>query len=341
MLDYELLQKLCTSCGISGDEGEVRELILNEIKPFADEITVDASGNIIAFKKGRRTPAKKLLISAHMDEVGFIVTYITSDGCLKFDCVGGVNDSAAFSKNVKVGPQKLHGVVCAKPVHLLTADEKKKSPKIKDLLIDIGAESREEAEKYVSPGDSIVFDSLYENRYGRVISKAIDDRFGCLVLIELIRSELEYDTWFSFVVQEEIGLRGAKCAAFSVAPDNAIVIEATTAADVPYSENEDRVCLVGGGAVVTFMDRATIYDKEFYRIAKECAEQEGIKFQTKTKIAGGNDAGAIHSSRGGVRTLAISVPCRYLHASGSLASTDDMEAVFRLARSAAARIQGM
>ena len=117
MLDYELLQKLCTSCGISGDEGEVRELILNEIKPFADEITVDASGNIIAFKKGRRTPAKKLLISAHMDEVGFIVTYITSDGCLKFDCVGGVNDSAAFSKNVKVGPKKLHGVVCAKPVH--------------------------------------------------------------------------------------------------------------------------------------------------------------------------------------------------------------------------------
>ena len=339
MLDYELLKKLCTGCGISGDEGEIRELILKEIKPYAQSIDIDNQGNILVFKKGRSTPARKLLISAHMDEVGFIVTYITSDGYLKFDCVGGVNDSAAFSKNVRIGKNKLPGVVCSKPVHLLNGDERKKNPKIKDLLIDIGADSREEAQKYVSIGDSIVFDSLYENKDGRVISKAIDDRFGCLALIELIKSDLEYDTWFSFVVQEEVGLRGAKCAAFTIAPDSAIVIEATTAADVPYSEDENCVCHVGGGAVVTFMDRSTIYDKEYYKLAKQCADRLDISFQTKTKIAGGNDAGAIHASRGGVRTIAVSVPCRYLHASSSLASTDDMEAVYALVKAVAAEIQ--
>lgn len=339
MLDYDLLKRLCTCCGISGDEGQVRSLIINEIRPFADELSVDNLGNILVLKKGRKRPGKKLLISAHMDEVGFIVTHITGDGLLKFDCVGGINDSAAFSKNVFVGKDKVPGVVCAKPLHLLKADEKKKNPPIKDLLIDLGAESLDEAAMYVSCGDSIVFDTMYENKDGRVISKAIDDRFGCLVLIELIKSELEYDTWFSFVVQEEVGLRGAKCAAFTVAPDCALVIEATTAADVPYSEEENCVCHVGGGAVVTFMDRSTIYDREYYFTAWEMARELGIKVQTKTRIAGGNDAGAIHSSRGGVRTLALSVPCRYLHAGASLASTEDMEAVYALAKAVAGKIQ--
>ncbi len=338
MLDYSLLKRLCTADGISGDEGEVRELILDEIRPFADEITVDGLGNLIVFKKGKKTPEKKLLISAHMDEVGFIVTHITSDGCLKFEAVGGINDSAAFARSVKVGKNKINGVVCAKPVHLLSGDEKKKCPPIKNLLIDIGAQSREEAEKYVSPGDSVVFESIYEDKDGRIISKAIDDRFGCLVLIEMIKSELMYDTWFSFVVQEEIGLRGAKAAAFTVAPDCAVVVEATTASDVPFADGAERVCLVGNGAVVSFMDRATMYDKEYYQSALECAREQGVKVQTKTMIAGGNDAGAIHTSRGGVRTLAVSVPCRYIHSCESLAAAEDMEAVFAVVKAAAEKI---
>lgn len=338
MLDYELLKRLCTADGISGDEGEVRELILNEIRPFADDITVDSLGNIIVFKKGRKKPSKKLMISAHMDEVGFIVTYINPDGTLKFDCVGGINSSAAFARSVKVGKNKLSGVVCAKPLHLLSADEKKKSPPISSLVIDIGAESREDAEKYVSIGDSVVFGSLYENSSGRIISKAIDDRFGCLVLIELIKSKLEYDIWFCFAVQEEIGLRGARAAAYTIAPDFAIVTEATTASDVPFAEGAERVCLAGEGAVITFMDHSTIYDKELYSIAFECAGKNGVKAQTKTMIAGGNDAGAIHTSRGGVRTLAVSVPCRYIHSCESLAFTEDMEAVYTVVKAAAERI---
>ncbi len=338
MLDYGLLQRLCCADGISGDENEVRELILQEIRDYADEIQVTPAGNLLVFKKGRQRPEKKLLISAHMDEVGFIVTYINSDGTLKFDSVGGVNNSAAFAKQVKVGRNKLPGVVNAKPIHLLKDDQRRKNPPIDELCIDIGAASREEAEKAVSLGDSIVFDSLYENRCGRVISKAIDDRFGCLVLIEMIRSDLAYDMYFSFVVQEEIGLRGARTAAFTVDPDCAIVVESTTASDVPFAEDEKRVCTVGGGAVISFMDRSTIYDKEYYRLGMECARELGVKAQTKTMIAGGNDAGAIHCSRGGVRTMAVSLPCRYIHSSASLARTEDMEAVFAVVKASAERI---
>ncbi len=338
MIDYKLLEKLCTAAGISGDEGEVRDIILEEIKDLADDIKVDNCGNIIAFKKGKTRPEKKLMLSAHMDEVGFIVTDILSNGDLKFACVGGINDSAVFAKQVFVGKNKLPGVVCCKPVHVLKADEKGKNPSPENLTIDIGASTKEEAMKYVRYGDSIVFDSIYENRDGRIISKAIDDRFGCLVLIELMRSEPVYDMTFVFCVQEEVGLRGSAAAAYTVAPDSAIVIEATTAADVPGNENEKKVCCVGKGAVVSFMDRATIYDKGYYELAMKTADENNIPAQTKTMIAGGNDAGAIHKSRGGVRTIAVSVPCRYLHANASLISTDDAQAVYDLVKILAERI---
>ena len=338
MLDYELLEKLCKADGISGEEDEVRKIILEEIKPYVDDIKVDNMGNIIVFKKGRKTPKKKLLLSAHTDEVGFIVTDITSDGCIKFAAVGGVDKKAVFAKYVKIGKNKISGVVDAKPVHLLKADERKKNPPIDSLYIDIGAKNKDEAEKYVSLGDMIVFDSPYENKDGRIIGKALDDRFGCLVLIEMLKSDLPYDMYFSFVVQEEIGCRGAKAAAYTINPDSAIVIEATTAADVPFAENEKKVCCVGEGAVVSFMDRATIYDKEYYNLARKAAEIVGVKSQTKTMIAGGNDASAIHCSRGGVRTIAVSVPCRYLHSSSGIISTDDAEAVFAVVNKTAEMI---
>lgn len=338
MLDYKLLERLCTADGISGEEDEVRNIIIEEIKPYADSIKTDNMGNVIVFKKGSKRPDKKLLISAHMDEVGFIVTDITNDGCIKFTEVGGIDRKAAFAKQVKVGKNKISGVVDSKPTHLLKADERKKNPPISSLVIDIGAKNKKEAEKYVSLGDMITFDSPYENNGERIIGKALDDRFGCLVIVEMLKSDLPYDMYFSFVVQEEIGLRGAKAATYTVNPDCAIVVEATTAADTPFAENEKRVCSVGGGAVVSFMDRATIYDKEYYKIAMKCADIEGVKAQTKTMIAGGNDAGAIHCSRGGVRTIAVSVPCRYLHSSAGIIRIDDAEAVFAVVKKTAEKI---
>ena len=340
MLDYELLEKLCRADGIAGREDEVRELILCEIGGHADSITIDNLGNILVFKKGARPAPKKLLISAHMDEVGFIVTYINDDGTLQFAPVGGINSSAVYSRRVRIGEHKIRGVVNTKPVHLTKSEERKEYPDITDYRIDIGADSREEAEAYIQVGDMITFDSIYEDRHGRIISKALDDRVGCLVLIELIKSELPFDMYFSFVVQEEIGLRGAKAAAFTIAPDSAIVVEGTTASDLPGIEGADRVCLMGGGAVVSLIDGSTIYDRDYYRTAMDYAAANGIKAQTKSKVAGGNDAGAIHVSRGGVRTAAVSVPCRYIHSASSIASKEDIEAVYQVVRGLAEAILG-
>lgn len=340
MLDTKLLKKLCLLDGISGDERAVRELIIDEIKDYADSITVDNLGNIVVHKKGRNRAKSRLMLSAHMDEVGLLVTDITSDGYLKFDEVGGIDRRILPGKSVTVGNNKVCGVIGIKPVHLSKGDESKKIPELSDMYIDIGAESRENALEYVSYGDSINFVSDFTENSGTITSKALDDRFGCLVLIELIKSELEYDADFVFAVQEEVGLRGAKVAAYSVDPEFALVVETTTAADVPNIEESRQVCSLSDGAVISVMDRRTIYDKEMISLAFECAEKIGVKAQYKRAVAGGNDAGVIHSSRSGVRTLALSLPCRYLHSPNCVVNKSDCESVLMLARELANRIAG-
>lgn len=321
-MDKKLLERLCNANGISGDESAIRDIIISEIKDSGAEYYIDNMGNLIAFKKGKQTPEKKLLISAHMDEVGFIVTHITSDGYLKFDEVGGIDRRVVLGKSVTVG-KDINGVVIAAPMHLLTSDQRDSIPKFENMYIDIGASNRTEAEKYVSLGDSIQFDCDFMWQDDIITGKAIDDRAGCAIMIEMINSQLEYDTYFSFVVQEEVGLRGAKCAAFTVEPDFAIVAESTTAADIPNVPDEKKVCYVGNGAVISFMDRRTIYGKHLVLQAMECADDE-IQVQYKQAVAGGNDAGAIQTSKGGVRTLAVSIPCRYLHSSCGLISAKDL-----------------
>lgn len=324
----EQLKTLCLLNGISGDEGSVGEYVISRIKDKA-EITVDALGNVIAFVKGKKTPKNKIMVSAHMDEVGMIVTYINSDGTLKVSPVGGIDPRVVYGKRVKIGD--IYGVIGGRAVHNLSAEERKKSVPFSKMTVDIGVDSKEEAEKLVSLGDSVCFDSEFL-RYGDgfVKCKAIDDRVGCLIMLELIDEGLEYDTYFTFVVQEEIGLRGAACAAYTVAPDYAFVLEATTAGDIPPAENEDRVCELGKGPVVSYMDRHTIYNKELYDMAFECARQFDIPCQTKTRVAGGNDAGAIHVSRGGVRTAAVSLPCRYLHSPSCVIKESDLYNTYEL-----------
>ncbi len=333
------LEELCILDGISGDEGAVREYIIKAIEGKC-EYSVDPLGSIIAFKKGRQAAKHKLLISAHMDEVGLIVTHICSDGSLKFAEVGGIDPRVLFGKRVLVGKERHLGVIGGIALHNLTGKQLEKAADHSDLTIDIGVSTREDAMKLVKPGDSVVFDSeflLFGE--GCVKAKAIDDRAGCAMMIEMINSELEYDTYFTFVVQEEVGLRGAKAAAYSVAPDFAIVLESTTAADIPSSTEEKRVCEVGKGPVVSYMDRHTIYDKELYRLAFDTAAELDIPCQTKTVVAGGNDAGAIHVSRGGVRTAAVSLPCRYLHSPSCVIAEEDMNNSFRLVGELAERIQ--
>ena len=322
--ELNLLKRLCDAYGIAGDETNIRDIIIEEITPFASEIKVDNMGNIIAFKKGNQTPSKKLMLSAHMDEVGFIVTYITKDGLLKFNSVGGIDANALCGKNVVIDTEKVPGVIGVKPVHLLKSDERQKSVPIEDLYIDIGATNREEVLNFISPGDCVYFPANFTCEHNMIKSKAIDDRVGCFILINLLKQNWPFDLYFTFVVQEEIGLRGAKTAAFSLNPDMAIVVEATTAADILGTSPEKQVCRVGDGAVIAFMDKSTIYDRDLYSTALTLAAEQNIKVQIKSLIAGGNDAGAIHSSRDGVKTLAISLPCRYLHTACGMICVDDI-----------------
>ncbi len=336
--ELRLLEKLCNSYGISGNESSIKDIIIEEIKPFASEIKVDSLGNIIALKKGSSTSAKKLMLSAHMDEVGFIVTYITDDGLLKFSPVGGIDANVICGKNVVVGRQRVAGVIGVKPVHLLKPDERQQSISFEELYVDIGATSKEDALQHVSLGDCIYFPANFKLEHNMIKSKAIDDRVGCFVLINLIKQNWPFDVYFTFVVQEEIGLRGAKVAAFNLDPDVAIVVEATTAADIKGTSPEKQVCHVGDGAVIAFMDKSTIYDKELYSTALALAAERNIKIQVKSLIAGGNDAGAIHSSRGGVKTLAVSLPCRYLHTACGMICVDDIWETQNLVRNLAEKV---
>ena len=318
-----MLKDLCLLNGTSGDEGAVRNYIISEIKDKC-EYKIDALGSIIAFKKGKNKPDKKVMVCAHMDEVGFIITDITDDGYLKFSPVGGIDARIVADRKVTIN--NIDGVIGLKPIHLLSSDEKDKSVSFKNLFIDIGAKDKADALKYVSLGDYAYFSSdYYEFGNGFIKAKALDDRIGCMLMIELINSDIEYDTYFCFNVQEEVGLRGSKCTSFDVQPDISVILESTTAADLCGVTGGDRVCVLGNGPVVSFMDGRTVYDKDLYKLARKVADDNNIPAQTKTAIAGGNDAGAIQTSGKGSKVIAISLPSRYIHSSSSVVKSDDIE----------------
>lgn len=327
----DTLAKLSELHGISGAEDDVRNYILKEIKPYCTSVEVNSTGSVIAYKKGKNNPESKLMLCAHMDEVGMIVTDVGENGLLKFATVGGIDARVLCGTPVLVGEEKLPGVIGAKPIHLLEGDEVSSAPKIEDLYIDIGALTKDEALEKVCPGEDVVFDTRFgEFGDGLLKGKALDDRAGCAVLMEIIKRDLECDLYFVFSTMEEVGLRGAKCAAFSVAPDMAVVVESTTAADIPNVDECSKVCKVGEGAVISFMDRATIYDRGLFKMVQRTANERGIKWQYKKGVTGGNDSGSIHNSRGGVRTAAISLPCRYLHSPCSVIAESDLNAVCEL-----------
>ena len=325
-----MLKELCLINGTSGDEGKVRDYIITQIKDYC-EYSVDNMGSIIAYKKGKKAPKQKISINAHMDEVGFIVTGITDDGYLRFTSVGGIDSRVCLDRIVTVGKKTVKGVIGDKAFHLLSSDEKDRCPSFDDLLIDIGATSKDEAEQYVSLGDFAYFDCDYvELGNGYIKAKALDDRIGCMLMIELIKSELEYDTVFCFNVQEEVGLRGSKCTSYAVDADIAIVLESTTAADLDGVSGANRVCVLGDGPVISFMDNRTIYDRELFELGFTFAKENNIPAQTKTAVAGGNDAGAIQTSGDGARVMAISLPTRYIHSGASVVKASDIDETRRL-----------
>ena len=329
-MNFELLRELCLLNGTSGDEKAVRDFIISRLPDDCD-YTVDALGNLIVNKKGETEPKNKVALFAHMDEVGFIVTYITEDGFVNVANVGGIDNSALFGKKLTING--CVGVAGAKAIHQCSSDEAKKIPEITDVSVDFGFESKEEAEKYISLGDFGYFKSDFVEFGNHLIkSKALDDRLGCGIMLELLQEKSKINYTCVFTVQEEIGTRGATVSAYTVKPDYAIVIETTTASDISATPENKKVCKVGKGAVVSFMDRGTIYNKDLYKKAREIADKNGIANQTKTVVAGGNDASAIHKSAGGIKTVAVSLPCRYIHSSASVGSKADMESVKALTK---------
>ncbi len=324
-----MLKRLTEAMGVSGCESEIREIIYGEIKDFSTSIKIDSMGNLCAYKKAKKGEcAKKILLSAHMDEVGLIVTDITDDGYLKFASVGGIDPKVLVSKTVKIG--KTVGVIGMKAVHLTTADERKK-PLLEDgLYIDIGAKSKKEAESIIEKGDYCSFQSEYQEFGSLVKAKALDDRLGCAILIDILKTDWDVDLYCNFTVQEEVGLRGARIASRGINPDYAVVIEGTTCNDLPGAKENLRVTKMGGGPALSILDSASKADDELRKMIIKSAEKHKIPYQFKASSAGGNDAGAISVTDGGIKTASVSVPCRYIHSPVSVMNKDDFENCKRL-----------
>lgn len=328
---FGMTERLSRLCGTSGDEDDVREYIIS-VLPEDCKCETDAIGNLIVTKKGEKAPKNKVMLAAHMDEVGFMITDITSDGRLKFAPVGGISPMVVYGRRV-VFRNGITGVIAAKATHLLKGDEKDRQPKIADLCIDIGAADEKEAKEHIMQGDCCYFADTYEEfGDGFIKGKALDDRAGCAIMLNMLSKPQKYDMICAFTVQEEVGTRGAACAAYNIKPDMAVVLETTTACDIADVEGEKAVCRLGEGAVASFMDRSTIYDRELYKLSFETAKELGVKCQTKSLVAGGNDSGAIHKAVGGVRTAALSVPTRYLHSPACVMKKEDVEAVLAVAQ---------
>ena len=329
-----LKDTLCTLCslpGPSGWEDAVRDFLRREAEPFADALRVTPQGTLLVFKRGRKRPAHSLMLAAHMDEVGLLIRSITDQGFLRFAFVGGVDVRVVLGKRVLVGEKAIPGVIGMKPIHLVKREEADSVPEAKRLYIDIGAASKEEAEALVEPGDYGVFAGEWTELHGgRFRAKAIDDRFGCALLLETLKQELPVDSWFAFTTQEEIGSRGAYNAANAVHPELTLICEATSACDIPLASGAKRVCALGAGPVIPLMDRGAIYDPALFRTLTGLAESLGLPWQTKSRVAGGTDARAFQQSGPGSRVAALSAPVRYIHSPSGVADLKDLEAISTL-----------
>lgn len=339
-----LTETLCAQFGPSGCEDSVRDLILQAALPYADAVETDPMGNLMIFRKGKTALEQPVMVCAHMDEVGVIAKKLTEDGMVKFGFLGGVDPRVVIGRRVYFrndDGETVEGVIGIKAVHLTTASERKTAPKTRDLYIDIGCTSRKQAEQKVMPGDCGTFEATVRPLGdGLVKAKALDDRLGCAVLLTLLRETPPVDTWFVFTVQEETGLRGAATAAFRLHPGICLVVEGTTAADIPAAEGCRKVCALRGGAVLPFMDRGTIYDAALFELLRDACEARGIRWQTKHMVAGGTDAGRVHKTGAGVRTVGVAAPVRYIHSPVSVAAWEDIEAVYQAARAFLEEIGG-
>ena len=324
----KLLEKLCNAMSVSGDEGEVRRIVLEEVKPYADEVKVDALGSVLVRKKGVGKKPLRVLLDAHMDEVGFMIVHDDDDGFYQFEVVGGIDERHLVGKQVIVGKDHLIGVIGAKPIHLTTSEERKQSISIDSMRIDLGPDGKAKV------GDRATFATKFKQVGPSIMSKSIDDRIGVAILIELLKhSPKNIELCLSFSVQEEIGLRGATVAAHYFEPDLAIAVDSTPARDLPDYEGRENYTYntqLGLGPAIYLANSSTIDDPRLVHFLEKTAIKEKIQYQLRQPGGGGTNAGAIQQSRAGVPVVSVSVPHRYTHSPISVSRVSDWKNTLNL-----------
>ena len=319
---FSLLEKLCQAMALSGDEGEVRSIILEEISSHVTNFKIDTLGNLLAIKKGTSKAPLKVMLAAHMDEIGFMIAADDGDGLFRFETNGGIDLRQLPGKAVIVGKEHTPGVIGARPIHLTTSSERRNKIPLDKLRIDIGPGSNK-----IKPGDRATFATRFQRAGTTIIGKALDDRLGVAVLIELLKqAPANLDLQVAFTVQEESGLRGARVAAFYFKPDLAFVVDSTPANDLPVWDDEDNIsynCHLGAGPAIYIADGATLSDPRLIRLLVETSKKEGIPYQFRQPGGGGTDAGAIHKQGSGIPSVSISIPGRYAHTAAGMARISD------------------
>lgn len=327
-INTELLNKICTTPGAPGFEQKVRELVIREVKDFVDEVEVDNMGNVYAIKRG--TGDKRVMIGAHMDEIGFIVTHIDDNGFIRFHTLGGFDPKTLTAQRVIIhGKEDVIGVMSSKPIHVMSAEERNKVAKIKDYFIDTGL-SAEEVKKNITVGDSITREREFIEMGNCVNGKSLDNRLAVFILIETLKGlkdvQVPYDVYGVFTVQEEVGIRGANVSAMRINPDFGFGLDTTIAFDLPGAAKHEMITELGAGTAIKIMDAATICDYRMVKFMKQTADKHNIKWQPEILTAGGIDtAGIQRMTEGGSIAGAISIPTRHLHQVIEMANKDDIQ----------------
>jgi putative aminopeptidase FrvX len=327
--DFDLLKRLCETPGVASREGQIRSVAIESLRPVVDEIRIDALGNAIDLKRG--SGKRRVMIAAHVDEIGFLVRHVDSNGFLKLQPIGGFDRRALFAQRVLVttsAGQTLRGALMpgSKPIHLM-AGEEPKGPKVDDYFVDLGL-TGDAAREAVEVGDMVTLDRTVERVGGNVVGKAMDDRVGVYVMIQALRQlrSNEADIYAIATVQEEVGLRGALTSAYDVEPDIGIALDITLALDIPGAAESDAVSRLGKGAAIKIMDSSLICDPRLVRQFRDIAQCDNIPHQLEILPRGGTDAGAIQRTRGGVPSITLSIPARYVHTVNEMVSETDVEA---------------
>jgi putative aminopeptidase FrvX len=334
----KLLERLCNVIAISGDEGEARKIILEEIKPYAEDVRVDALGNVLATRRGRSQSGKRMrvMLDAHMDEVGFMIVADDGEGLYRFEIVGGMDVRHLVGKQVLVGKERTPVEIGGKPIHLLSSDERTRKVPLDGLRIDLGPAGKAKV------SDRAGFATKFRRAGPSILSKSIDDRIGVATVIELLKNApANIDLCAAFTVQEEIGLRGAKVAAQYFDPDLAIAIDATPANDLPVYEGGENMIYntrLGLGPAIYIADGSTLHDPRLVRFLQETAEAEAIPYQFRQPGGGGTDSAAIQRVLAGIPAVSVSVPHRYTHSPISIARVDDWKNILNLLYAALKRI---